>query len=94
MSENFHYVNLMPVPEFVSQTELAALRADRKRLREYEEQHRRILAGECANDEAHCTCVPALRMEVAMLRELMAMKDAELDRLTVEVFELTKRLEG
>lgn len=34
---------------------------------DYEESHRKIIAEECAGDEKHCTCVPALRQRVAEL---------------------------
>ena len=47
------------------EAEVARLTAD---LNDRDEAHRRILAEECAPDERHCSCVPALRAEVARLR--------------------------
>lgn len=42
------------------------------RLDEYEETARRILAEDCAPDEKHCTCVPALRAEIERLKKKIA----------------------
>lgn len=53
----------------VAQKELAALK---ERLAEYDETYRRILAEECAPDEQHCTCVPALRMRIAEAERVIA----------------------
>lgn len=38
------------------------------RLDDYEADRRRVLSGECAEDEKHCACVPVLRQEIARLR--------------------------
>jgi hypothetical protein len=34
---------------------------------DYEESHLRVMNERCANDERHCTCVPALRARIAEL---------------------------
>lgn len=49
--------------------ENAALRAE---LEDYRETYRRVLAEACAPDERHCTCVPALRMEIERLQQAAA----------------------
>ena len=44
--------------------EIERLKAD---LAEITATHARIVSGECAPDEKHCTCVPALRGEIGRL---------------------------
>jgi len=41
------------------------------RLSDCEDDARRVLADECAPDEAHCSCVPHLRREIERLRSLL-----------------------
>ena len=48
-----------------ARAEVAALRA---RIADYEVDHRAVVAGLCASDERHCSCVPHLRREVERLR--------------------------
>ena len=38
-------------------------------LNEWSEQYMHIIGEKCPPDEQHCTCVPALRSEIAKLRE-------------------------
>ena len=54
---------------------------------EYREYHQRVMAEQCAPDEQHCTCVPALRAENAVLKA----KNAELKGLA-ETLELNLRV--
>lgn len=49
-----------------ARAEAAALRA---RIADYEDDHRAVVAGQCAQDERHCSCVPHLRREVERLTE-------------------------
>lgn len=44
-------------------------RDEQKKRQDYEESYRRVLSEECAPDEQHCSCVPALRAEIARLEE-------------------------
>jgi hypothetical protein len=46
----------------------SALRDAEDKLKEHDEYYRRVVNEECAPDELHCTCVPALRAEIAELR--------------------------
>ena len=41
----------------------------RFRLKDWEDNHKAIVAGDCAPDEKHCSCVPSLRKELAALRK-------------------------
>ena len=54
---------------------LYTLEAEVKRLREeiddWNDERGRVLNEDCPPDEAHCTCVPHLRAEVARLREAL-----------------------
>lgn len=49
-------------------------------LAEIYETHKRIVNGECASDEKHCTCVPALHAEIKRLR---AERDALIEAMEV-----------
>jgi hypothetical protein len=55
--------------------ENADLRAE---LANWKEDHRRVMSEECAPDEKHCTCVPALRKRIF---ELEADRDDTFSRL-------------
>lgn len=44
-------------------------RDEQKKRQEYEDSYRRVMTEECAPDERHCTCVPALRAEIALLKQ-------------------------
>jgi hypothetical protein len=37
-------------------------------VRDYQDDHRAVVAGECADDERHCSCVPHLRREIDQLQ--------------------------
>ena len=52
--------------------EIAALEAE---LQEHDDYYRKVVNDECAPDEVHCTCVPALRDKIDTL-------DARVQRLT------------
>jgi uncharacterized small protein (DUF1192 family) len=45
------------------------LQAEVERLKHYEEYFYRVIDEPCPNDEQHCTCVPALRLEIDRLKE-------------------------
>lgn len=62
--------------------ELDAARAE---LADYRDGAARVLAGQCAPDEKHCTCVPALRAELAR-------RDAELREARVLLSKAVPRL--
>lgn len=52
--------------------DLARVTAERDaalaRLADYEDDHRAVVAGQCAPDERHCSCVPHLRREMEAMR--------------------------
>ena len=41
------------------------------RLDDYYDDHRAVVAGQCAPDERHCSCVPHLRREVEAMRAVV-----------------------
>ena len=48
----------------------------KRELAEHDEYYRKVMNEECAPDEVHCTCVPALRDGIAALkRELQDAKE-------------------
>ena len=47
-------------------TEVVELESE---LAEHDAYYRKVVNGECAPDEKHCTCVPVLRKEIEVLRE-------------------------
>lgn len=61
------------------------LTVDNARLRteldDRDEAHRRVMAEQCAPDERHCTCVPALRAEVRRLQKEDTEQKAQLANL-------------
>ena len=50
----------------LNQVELL-LAAAQERIRQYEEDFRKVITEECASDEKHCSCVPHLRRRIAEL---------------------------
>jgi hypothetical protein len=63
------------------QCELAALRAA---LAEIKESFALTVSGECAPDEKHCTCVPALRGEINTLRATVEERDKRILELILD----------
>lgn len=55
-----------------SQGLIAALQ---EKVEEYTETYNRVMSEQCAPDEQHCTCVPALRMEINTLRSNLAQRE-------------------
>lgn len=53
------------------------------RLDDYYDDHRAVVAGQCAPDERHCSCVPHLRREVEAMRAVVeaarVLRDADYD---------------
>jgi hypothetical protein len=45
--------------------ELATMHEKAERFAEIEDYYKRVVSEQCAPDELHCTCVPALRAELA-----------------------------
>jgi hypothetical protein len=56
--------NIQQTKLILAERELVSLRAE---LKEYRDDYHRVMSEECASDETHCTCVPALRKRVAEL---------------------------
>lgn len=54
-----------------------------ERIAEYENAYKKIMAEECAPDEVHCTCVPALKIRITKL-EAMSARIADLESLLIE----------
>lgn len=45
-------------------------------LKDWQDYQRQVVHERCASDEEHCTCVPALRLEIERLRATIAEKEA------------------
>jgi hypothetical protein len=61
-------------------TEVERLRSD---LADRDAAHKRVIEERCPSDEHHCTCVPALRAEIAQLRVVLSeIRDQDSRRFT------------
>jgi len=56
----------------------------RERVEDYEDDVRRVLEDRGASDEAHCSCVPVLRAEVARLQAALEEANAEVQDLQMQ----------
>jgi len=52
-----------------------------EKIEEYTEVYNRVMAEQCAPDEQHCTCVPALRMEITTLQTVIKQVEANYNAL-------------
>lgn len=69
------YLPGLTTTTFVYRSDLDKAIAERDalqaRLDDYHDDHRAVVAGQCAPDEHHCSCVPHLRREVEAMRAVV-----------------------
>jgi succinate dehydrogenase/fumarate reductase flavoprotein subunit len=91
--KNVQSVNVTPDCQHTTKEIFDYARTLRKQLDEEHDYYKRVVDEECAPDELHCTCVPALRNEIDALRKELELSRKIADEAIKQTEILTKQLD-
>ncbi len=80
------------VPDLINEGLAAENRQLLAQIADYRESYCRVIVEQCAIDEKHCTCVPALRARIARLEREVSFRKEAWDSADSHVIELQARI--